>query len=241
VARSVRMLPMARSSGSPAKFSITGKDWGAVEAAYGCVLPDGVRHSIVEATNHFLRNEVFERKATPARLAMDKISSIRTASNNLRHELARCGGEPGHVAQQFIKEQFSGSGLTWEPHERLFHALGAVLLSLSTACSQALTELGDQDARPFREGASWEHWIQRLTDTARDNKLPFRVSKGSDKSRRESPFTLLVAALQRRLPKEAQRHAHSHAALAKAISKARRQNGTNKVAKARRKVPPEVP
>jgi hypothetical protein len=221
MARSVQMLPMARASGTPAEISITDGDWKEIEVAYGHALPSNVRQSIVEATNKFLYWEIFERNAKPAKDAVDLISSIRVKSGELRSLLAR-GGDVGFVAQQLVAEQFNKPRrFTLARHERLFHALDDVLMPLSAACKQALITVADQEnLRPFREGRSWNDWIRRLTTIIRENKLSSQVSKGSDKSQNVSPFTKLVAALQKQLPEEAQRHCQGPDGLATAIVRA---------------------
>lgn len=223
MARSIQMLPMARASSNPKDISITDKDWKEIEAAYGSSLSPNVRQSIAEATTKFLYWEIFERNAKPAKDAAKLISSIMAASNKLRKALSACGGDVGFVAQRLVKEQFSKPRrLTVKSHEQLFHALSDVLLPLGLACKQALITLADEeDIQPFREGQSWNNWIRRLTTITRENKLPSGVSKGSDKSPNVSPFTKLVAALQKRLPRETRRYSHGLHGLATAIVRAR--------------------
>ena len=246
MARSVRMLPSSRAMGRTAEVSITDKDWEHVEAAYGYPLSLEVRQSIVEATNELLYWEIFERNASPERDAANLISSIRDASNNLRGALSACGGNAGFVAQLLVKEHLVTPRLSLDPHEQLFHVLGELLFSLSSACSRALaspavpdqTELttaSDEPtglfcgyperglAPPFREGESWNAWVRRLNEIASSNRLPFKVSKGSDKSLKTSPFVLFVDALQKLLP-SGSRHNHSLGGLAKAITAARRKH-----------------
>lgn len=243
MARSVRMMLSSRSSGRSEEISLTDHDWKDVEAAYGHSLLTEVRKSIIEATNELLYWEVFERNALPEREALNLISSIRSASNNLRAALSVCGGDAGFVAQLLIKESLVTPRLSLERHEQIFHALGELLFSLSSACTQALADPSVPDqvkpaapidasavlfdeysanrpARPFREGESWNAWIGRLTEIASKNRLPFKVSKGSDKSNRTSPFVLLVDALQKFLP-SGSKHTHSLGGLAKAITGAR--------------------
>jgi hypothetical protein len=80
----------------------------------------------------------------------------------------------------------------------------------------------EKNIRPFREGTAWRKWICTLTAIAKENGLLWRVSKGSDKSNKTSPFVLLVEALQMHIPRGVRLHTHSHTALAQAISGARR-------------------
>ena len=60
-------LPISRAVGPFPKFLLTNENWSAVEVAFGCVLLDTVRQSIVEATNKYLASEVFERTAKPSK------------------------------------------------------------------------------------------------------------------------------------------------------------------------------
>jgi hypothetical protein len=87
-----------------------------------------------------------------------------------------------------------------------------------------------KDTPSFRD-SEWNQWIRELTAIARENKLPFSVSKASGRAAATSPFVLLVAELQGSVDKRARRHGHSKGALAAAITRARIKgsDGTNKI------------
>jgi hypothetical protein len=105
-----------------------------------------------------------------------------------------------------------------------------VLTSLSLACGQALQDMHHPRLRGYRGGEAWDQWIRDLTKIMRDHELPVGVSKGEDRSTEESPFVLLVVALQNCecVPHKAHRHhldfrkgKRKHA-LAQAILRARK-------------------
>src|SRR5579884_2806619 len=161
MARSVRMLPLSKALGRLVVISITDENWENVEAAYGYPLSVDVRQDLVDSLNELLYWETFERNASPEKDALNLISSIRVASNNLRGALSACGGSAGFVAQLLVKENMAAPRISLEPHEQLFHVLGELLFSLSSACSQALagpaapdqaelTPPGDEPAGLFR-------------------------------------------------------------------------------------------
>lgn len=222
MARRVRLLPIA-SAGSEPELSIT-ENWGQIEKAYGHSLDDAVRKRILEATTSFVYFEVFERTAKPVRHAIDAVSSVRSAAKALFHALAGShnGSDASFYAKHLINRNFDDPRLRVSgPGNDPLNALTGVLTTLAAACNLALEEMETSDATGHREGDCWENWIRRLTRISEENGLPWRVSKGSDKSTQESPFTRLVATLQECVPRDARRH-RSNAALAKAINEARR-------------------
>jgi hypothetical protein len=205
--------------GSSPQFSLTDQGWKKIEIAYGEALPTAVRQSIVDTTNKYLEWEVFERNASSLKPAVDLVESIKAASNNLRKELSKTGGDAGAFAQSVIKEHFHSAHFRKNSYDQLFHALGDVMSSLSAACQTALKEIDDPDATFFREGASWDDWIRALTNIAEENDLPTAASKAGNPEADVGPFARLVAALQAYLPKEAQRHRNTR--LSSAIYSAR--------------------
>jgi hypothetical protein len=250
------MLPSSKASGKVSEISITAADWQEIEAAYGSSLPSNVRESIIEATNRFLYFEAFERNAEPLQPAIDMVKRIRAASNELRDALGKCGGLVGVYAQSTIKDLLYEGCVGFQPYEQFFsklnmhssestfHAISEGLLSLSTACTDALSTMGHakcKDDRTFREGERWQTWIRHLETIARDNDLPAGVSKGRDKSNKTSPFVRLVEAVQERLPRAAQRHGHSIDGLTTAIDRARQQVKSKKSSSAAPRVRNSAP
>jgi hypothetical protein len=125
-------------------------------------------------------------------------------------------------ADHVVKRHFDDPRLAMN-HGDLFNALSGVLTSLKVACTKALLEINDPNLPGHREGDCWDQWIRRLTKIADENGLPSGASKGADKSAKESPFTLMVKALQERVPRDARRHHGGEAAtLAAAINRARK-------------------
>ena len=236
------MLPIA-SSGSEPKLSLS-ENWDRIEEAYGCSLEDDVRQRILQATTVFVSFEVFERTARPLKDAIEYVSSIRGAANALQNALA--GSFKGSVdatsyAESLIKQNFRDSRLKVPRYNGPFDALSGVLTSLAVACSDTLREMESPDAPGHCKGECWADWIRSLTKIASEFGLPRGVSKGSDKSAQISPFTLFVEALRECVPKDARRHHHSNAALAKAINNARSQsNGTHNSRARSKKVPPKI-
>ena len=217
--RPSRKLPISGAVGSSPELSLSDPDWKQVEIAYGQALPAAVRQSIVDTTNKYLEWEIFERNASALKPAVDRVEAIKTASDNLRTKLSSAGGVGGAFAQSLIKEHFHSDHLRMESYDQLFHALGDVMSSLSLACQTALSEMNDEDAKAFREGASWDDWIRALTNIAEEHDLPTAASKAGNLDADVGPFARLIAALQAHLPKEARRHANTR--LSSAIYTAR--------------------
>jgi hypothetical protein len=219
--RPPRKLPISGAVGRFPEFLLTAENWNEIEAAYGCTLSDSVRQSIIEATNDYLASEVFERNAKPSKPAIDRIESIKVASDHLREKLSTPGGQTGAFTQSVIREYLFSRHLQIEPYEQLFQVLDELMSSLSAACTQALTELDDPDAKVFRDGVSWEAWIRALTDIADQNGLAIAAPRAGNPEAELGPFARFVEMLQAQLPKEARRHANTR--LSSNIYWARRQ------------------
>jgi hypothetical protein len=100
--------------------------------------------------------------------------------------------------------------------------LRELLLSFAVACNSALAEM--ESSPSHREGACWDRWICDLTTILAAAGLPVAASKGSGKSKSDTPsaFVSLVLKLQDCVPKEARRHeTPSLDGLATAINRAR--------------------
>jgi hypothetical protein len=219
MARSVPTIPFASASGEP-DFKITDQNWHNIERAYRNSLSADVRNRILEATTSFVYFEVFERRAEPLRVAIERVESIKTATRNLFLTLMAVASDAKVYADHLVKRHFEDARLAIQGGD-LFHALGGVLTSLSVACNLTLEEMNDPNLPGHREGACWDQWIRRLTSIALENDLPSAAPKGSDKAIAHSPFVLMVAALQDCVPAGARRHHASMDALATAIHRAR--------------------
>jgi hypothetical protein len=219
--------------------------WDQIEKAYGRTLAADVRQRILETTELFAHFEVCERTVPPLQDAIDIVSKIRSAANSLQSAVGSFNGSTDAMSysETLIKRHFREPRLK-VPRDAYgpFNALSGVLTSLAVACNFALREMESPDIPGHREGEDWKNWIRSLTRIARDNDLPWQVSKGSDKSTQESPFTKLVAALHECVRKDARRHHHSNAAqpLTRLARRARGQNGTNSSRNPPEKVPPKV-
>lgn len=222
--RPSRKLPISRAVGRSPKFLLTNENWNEVEAAYGCALSGIIRQSIVDATNKYLASEAFERMAKPSRSAIDLVNSIKAASDNLRKKLLNAGGDAGAFTQSAIRDHLFSEHLKMEPHEQLFHVLGGVMSSLNAACTQALAEMDDPEAKVFRDGASWECWIRALTNIAEQNGLSIAAQKAGNFETELGAFARFVEILHDHLPKEARRHANTK--LSSAIYLARQSSET---------------
>jgi hypothetical protein len=220
MARSVPTIPVASASGGEPDFKITEQNWQKIERAYRNPLSAAVRNCILKATTSFVYFEVFERRAEPLRVAIERVKSIKRATGNLFLTLAAVASDAKVYADHLVKRHFEDSRLAMQRGD-LFYALGGVLTSLSVACNLALQEMSDPNLPGHREGECWDQWIRRLTSIARENDLPFAAPKGSDKAIAHSPFVLMVAALQDCVSASARRHYASMDALATAIHRAR--------------------
>ena len=93
------------------------------------------------------------------------------------------------------------------------------------ACERSMIDVSEfHKGGGFIEGDAWDLMAVRLWTLARSNGLPSGVSKGSNKSRSDapSPFVAFFMELQRMLPGTYRRYCSSDAALAQAVSLARR-------------------
>jgi hypothetical protein len=75
----------------------------------------------------------------------------------------------------------------------------------------------------FTPGEIWNLWVNSITTVIRDENLPYKVRKDTDKhTGNNSPFVRLIKEIQNSLPKEFRMFTHSDDALAQAIHRARR-------------------
>ena len=226
-------LSVSTAVGEP-EFNIAGASWVSdlcwknIEKAYGHSLSDTVRNQIAASTKEYLDFEEFERNAEPVSSTQEKIERITKAAGELKIELgARANGDDTllearyRIAEKFQYSVHRGRAALSE-FEELLLQLQIGCHQLQTGCDQVLKEIEETKERGFIKGRSWDQWVQALITILAKYKLPTHASKGTDKSLGYiSPFVLLFDELQKCLPVECRRHAHSHAALAQAISRAR--------------------
>jgi len=239
--RRVPLLPIASADSEP-KFSITDNDWEKIQKSYGHELIPEVRQLIQQVSTQFVRFEIFEQKAERLQPALDAVSSVQDAVIALQNALCSIAGASDTMvyAARLIKSNFDDTCFLKARHrgDDLISTLRNVSASLNFACSIAKQEMENGNIQNYREGEHWDMWINRLTKIAKEKRLPHGVSKDSDKSSRVSPFISLVKALHEHVPEGARRHCHSDVALAKAITDARRENGTRISKTPLKKVPP---
>lgn len=229
MARRTRLLPSASVNGEP--VLTVSDNWPQIEKEYGRKLSPDVRQHILKASTSFVYFEEFERTAPPVNEAAAYVSSIKSAANTLQKKLfgsSKSSSDARTYARSIIKQKFDDPRLI-QSNNNLSDALHGVLTSLEVACMQALKEMENPNAAAHREGECWQNWIRSLTKITSENGLPYRVSKGSDKSDNRSPFVRLITALHKCVSKEARRHHHSAQALAKAISDARAPRKTGRI------------
>lgn len=221
--RVVRTLPIA-STGSAPVLNISDADWRRIEKAYGKPIPSDLRQEILRATTSFICFEVFERTVEPLSWATDRIQRVKKGAGQFytalfedpRHE------SDAHVyANHLIKRHFNAPNLS--ATDMLNH-ISWILSSVVVACNRSLNEIETSDLAGHREGACWEGWIGQLTKTLNAHQLPTSVRTDSDKTKGDShsAFVLFVYELQGCLDPDSRRHQHSKVALAKAITRARR-------------------
>jgi hypothetical protein len=248
VARSVRTIPFAVVSVTPPPAAVTDDQtrskpkrarrrkplisddqWAQIEKAYGYKLDAAIRFEVLRVTTLFVMFEPFERAALPLAEAKKRVQSIKDSAGKFFSDLfSGPSNDATTFADELIDRHFNGR-------------LREVLLSLAAACNSALAEM--ESSPSHREGACWDRWICDLTTILAAAGLPVAASKGSGKSKSDSPsaFVSLVLKLQepasRRtgreplgssgsgVPKEARRH-NTPDGLASAINRARKGLGS---------------
>jgi hypothetical protein len=225
VARSVRTIPFALVSVSPppaeaARESaddppplISDKAWIAIERAYSHKLSEAIKREVLRVTTLFVMFEPFERAASPLADARERVQSIKGPAGKFFSNLFSGPSDDATTfADELIDRHLNGS-------------LRELLLSIPAACNSALAEM--ESSLSHREGACWNRWICDLTTILAAAGLPVAVSKGSGKSKSDSPsaFVSFVLKLQDCVPKEARRHTTPDG-LSTAINRARRGLGS---------------
>jgi hypothetical protein len=168
MARSAPTIPIASAGGEP-DFKITEQNWQKIKRAYRNSLSAAVRNRILEATTSFVYFEVFERRAEPLRVAIERVESIKKATGNLSLTLAEVASDAKVYADHLVKRHFEDSRLAMQRGD-LFYALGGVLTSLSVACNLALEEMSDPNLPGHREGECWDQWIRRPAGWTADDR-----------------------------------------------------------------------
>jgi hypothetical protein len=220
------------SAGEKPQLSISDHAWRGIEKAYGSKLSSEVRNSILQATQRFVDWEVFERTAKPLSNVKKRLTSIRKAATQFRHELLgqKVDIDSRVFAKHLIKKHFYNRCL---PEGDCIQQLSSILGSIAGACDEALNDLDGSEASGFRERGSWNIWVRQLTLIAEKNGLDHGISNealSSGVPNRIPPFVILVDKLQALLPVKCRQHTQSPYALGQAIHRARAKRRGEKVA-----------
>lgn len=219
MAKRVRKLPMAIVSGEPT-FAIRRNDWPKIERAYGHKLPEPTRDEIVKLTTSFVLFAPFEMTAEPLKSARDIANTWKRAAANLRRAMHEHGSQTAVIfAKHRVEMHFIDAS---------FGTLSGVLTSFIVACDRATADMDDPALPGHRQGECWERWVCGLTQALDKDCLPTGARKDSADLGAESPFTNLVATLQKFVPAEFRRATASPTALAKAIQRARTNRARDK-------------
>ncbi|MCX7310276.1 MAG: hypothetical protein NTV56_00760 [Alphaproteobacteria bacterium] len=230
-------LPIAVGGGRDREFTPQESDWQRIEQEYGCQLSAEARAEIAGIVERYFLwqpGEAMAPFADDARRYLDQIQ--KSADQFWRVLLERShtpmtgSGDDAHIAEKdsirgvgvgyvqshlgrFIK-QF-GSGPDWR-------GLLNVMQATMPAIMATRQYLDEQTKLGFVEGRAWDELVWRLSELAKQHGLPNGVAKSDDPTK-ASPFVALVRELQLTFPDSFRRHGASNAALAEAITVARRE------------------
>ncbi len=230
-------LPIAVGAGLDVEFTPSAEDWRRIEQAYDRELSPDHRSEIIGFVDRYFRWQPSEAKAPFADDARRYLDQLENTANKFwrvlleRSHIPLTGsGDDVHIAERdsirgvavgyvqshvgrFIK-QFRGES-DWRG-----------LLDVMQACMPAIMAtrqyLDEQVKYGFVEGRNWDELVWNLSEFARARGLPSGVSKSNDPAK-ASPFVAFVRELQRTFPERFHRHGSTNAALAEAITVARRQ------------------
>jgi hypothetical protein len=169
--------------------------------------------------------EPYERHAPFADDAEEWLNDVADAArafhNTLIKELEPKKREATWTSESLIEGNFRTHLLPEEGRLRRFIFLVGDFVS---ACRAARKEFPDAVKNGFVEGQAWNRLVRNLTKFAKDRHMPTAASKGADKSKTgmASPFVAFVRELQNSFCADSRRHDASDAALAAAITLARR-------------------
>ncbi len=207
-------------------------EWQRIETAYGHALEISARATILVAVKEYLRDAPFETHAPFLREAMAWLRELEKAARCLNRAMVSETHSPKADAafyaqraiEHHIRDPRSKEQLKWG-------TLIGSAMALTAAISLAKREIPKEACVGFVEGEAWNAFIRRLTEIVKQFELPYRASKGTDKTPKAepSPFVRMVRALQLTFPPELRRHNGSYQAAAEAIAKARRGGTKRKI------------
>lgn len=215
-----KRLPVS-SAGAWSRFEPSESDWTRIASAYMYISTDD-RAQISKLANEYLYWEGFERFAPFLDDAMAWLKKARKAAKAFSESLYE-GGDAVFYVQHYVASN-TGHYL-FEPEGPLdWSGLCSLMTFFRAALVQAETEIPKEARVGFVEGQCWEMMVRKLTDYAESQGYPTGASKGVDKAvtRKASEFVALVREIQNTFPPDCRRHTASDAALAEAITVARR-------------------
>jgi hypothetical protein len=204
-------------------YSPTIGDWRQIEKAYRHKLNPPARSAIIEVVKAYLRDKRFERNASLVRDVEEWLDDIGRAARGLNRAMLddprSDAGGPGFQAKLVVEVLLPFPS---DVEQDRWGALRQHVTSLTLAVARAKQQVQKSAGAGLVEGEAWDTLVCTLTDIVAEHGLPRGVSKGLDKTPRDSPFVQMVESLQSTLPSEARRHYGSYQASAQAISVARR-------------------
>jgi hypothetical protein len=134
-------LPMASAVGTPT-FNIGDADWARIERAYNHSLPHDVRQEIIDATELFIEEEVFEQTAESVLIVIKRITRYERAAGALSRALRVSAKGEGDDAR-FLTDDLIERHLPKSPvtGRRKLESLCEAMTSLQIACELARREL----------------------------------------------------------------------------------------------------
>jgi hypothetical protein len=214
-------------------FNPTAADWARIEAAYGVSLLEEDRTVIVLHVICYLRDEPQEGFAPFANDAARWLDGVHGAADALLRKLRWWKGDDIKLdsdrergcayAQMLLATNLRHQPFSDWPNDKV-EKLHGLISQVVNACTSAKDDVALRAEAGEREGWFWDHLIRELTAFAKQRNFPIGAAKGTDKQKtpRASPFVAFVRELQNVFPEQARRHMSSDAALAKAITDARR-------------------
>lgn len=232
-------LNISLGSGAEQKFAPQGADWRLIEAAYGHPLTSADRDTIVGLVSQYFCWQPGEARAPFVDDAVDYLDRLEKAGKRFWDVLLEREGTPmtgsgdqaGIAEEDMMRSNAMGFvqshvGRFLKQYEFRRQTDWRGLLDVMGACTAAMVQsrkyITEEAARiGFVEGRQWDQLIWKLTAFAEARALPSRISKSADPSQ-ASAFVRFIRELQRTFPAQFRRHATSNAALAEAITVARR-------------------
>jgi hypothetical protein len=230
-------LPIAAGAGSDVEFAPSGDDWQRIESAYGCSLSTDDRAEIVGLVDKYFRWQPSEVKAPFADDARRYLDQLEKTANKFwrvlleqSHTPMTGSGDNAHIAEKdsirgvavgYVQSQL-GRFIKQFRGEKDWRGLLDMMQACMPAIMATREHLDEQIKFGFVEGRNWDELVWGLSEFAKARALPNGVAKSDDPAK-ASLFVAFVRELQRTFPERFHRHGSTNAALAEAITVARRE------------------